>query len=115
MRAEIERVVDESQAVGRTPRKQSPAALVGDLVRCADLEGQTYCLGVGWTDRTETQVQARMRVAARSARSVTRETTGDLDVLGELRRTASLSPAARARARSEERRVGKECRSGWAA
>ena len=67
MRAEIDRVVDDARAVGRGSGKQSPEALVDDLVRCADLEGQTYCLGVGWTDRTEAQVQARMRVAAQSA------------------------------------------------
>jgi hypothetical protein len=102
MRAEIDRVVDEARAAGRRSEKPSPGALVDDLVRCADLEGQTYCLGVGWTDRTEAQVQARMRVAAVSARSLTVETTGDLDVLGELRRTASLSPAARARAERAE-------------
>ncbi len=102
MRAEIDRVVDDARAVGRGSGKQSPEALVDDLVRCADLEGQTYCLGLGWTDRTEAQVQARMRVSARSARSLTGETTGDLDVLGELRRTASLSPSARAHAERAE-------------
>ena len=102
MRAEIDRVVDEARTVGRTSGKPSPEALVDELVRCADLEGQTYCLGLGWTDQTESEVRARMRVAARSARTSTAETTGDLDVLGELRRTASLSPAARARAERAE-------------
>ena len=52
MRAEIDRVVDDARAVGRRSGKQSPEALVDDLVRCADLEGQTYCLGSG-LDRSD--------------------------------------------------------------
>jgi len=114
MRTEIDRVVAEARAVGRVSRKQSPEALVDALVRCADLEGQTYCLGLGWTDRTEAHVQTRMRVAARSARSQVAETTGDLDALGELRRTASLSPAARARAdRAELVRAARSVAKVW--
>ena len=42
-----------AQVSARTPAR----TLVGDLVRCAVFEGQRYCLGSGWTDRTQAQVQ----------------------------------------------------------
>ncbi len=102
MRAEIDRVVGE----GRQP--------VDALTRCADFEGQRYCLGLGWTDSSQAQVRARMRVAVRAARATTGETTGDLDALDALRRTASLSPAARARAdRAELTRAARSVAKVW--
>src|SRR4051794_11403919 len=102
MQAEIDRVVGADRALGRVSGKQSPDQLARDLVRCADFEGQRYCLGTGWTEDTEEQVQAR---AATSARQVavrragsTPDNTGDLDARALLGRRASMSPAARAEA-----------------
>ena len=43
----------------RAPRagaRLRPAALVRSQVRCADFEGQRYCLNAGWTDSTEDEV-----------------------------------------------------------
>src|SRR6476619_4547748 len=76
MRSEIDRVVAAGRTAGRLSGKQPVGRLVSAFERCADLDGQTYCLGVGWTDQTQAQVQARMTVAAR-ARTLGREATGD--------------------------------------
>lgn len=104
MRAEIDRVVDQGRAVGRVSGKAGLANLVDDAVRCADFEGQRYCLGVGWTDQTQAQVQARMRTAARiSARGTGQVTeTGDLDADATVERFARMSPTARADAERAE-------------
>ena len=53
------------RSAGSTPRS-TPAAWPTGLVRCADFEGQRYCLHTGWTDRTEADVQARVSTAART-------------------------------------------------
>ena len=45
-----------------------PDRLAAGLVRCAEFEGQRYCLGPGWTTDTEAQVQARIAAAARTRR-----------------------------------------------
>jgi hypothetical protein len=114
LRAEIDRVVAEIRNAGHLAGKKSTDALVDALVRCATFEGQTYCLGLGWTDRTEARVQARTRMAARTAQTVGAEVTGDLDALGELRRTASLSPTARAGAdRAELVRAARSVAKVW--
>ncbi len=88
------------QVSARTPAR----ALVGDLVRCAVFEGQRYCLGSGWTDQTQTQVQQSMTAAAtRQAARPTRTTsTGDLSMIAALRQAAQLSPSARAAAQTAE-------------
>ncbi len=103
MRAEIDRVVAAGRS-GDFHGKQSIASLVDGLVRCADLDGQTYCLGLGWTEATQVQARARVASAARTAsRQVgTVETTGDLDALSMLAAQARLTPAARARAERRE-------------
>ena len=101
MASEIDRVVAEGRGAGHLSAKQSAASLVADLVRCAVFDGQNYCLGLGWTDQTEEQVRARMTVAARP-RQAGDESTGDLDVLGQLNRQAARSPSARARAERRE-------------
>ena len=101
MRSEIVRVVAEGRGAGHLNAKQSAASLVADLVRCADFEGQNYCLGLGWTNQSQAQVRARMTVAAR-AHQVGGETTGDLDVLGQLGQQAAMPPAARAEADRRE-------------
>jgi hypothetical protein len=101
MRAEIERVVGAGQAAGRVSGKATPEQLAATTVRCAELEGQRYCLGVGWTDDTQQQVRARMATAARASLargSSATETTGDLDPQAALEQRARMSPAARAAA-----------------
>ncbi|MCW2764657.1 MAG: hypothetical protein JWO11_616, partial [Nocardioides sp.] len=97
LRAEVDQVVAQGQAAARISGKVAPDRLVSALVRCADFEGQRYCLGSGWTEDTQAQVQARMTTAARAiaARPAPVESTGDLDVLATLRREAVLSPAER--------------------
>ena len=84
----------------RTPAR----ALVGDLVRCAVFEGQRYCLGSGWTDRTQAQV--RRSAAAVAARQATHPTpvrsTGDLSMVAALRQAARLAPRQRAAAQTAE-------------
>ncbi len=98
MRSEIDRVVAAGLEQGRLTGRVDPGTLAAALVRCADLEGQRYCLNVGWTDRSPMEVRARVAGAARiAARSddVT-ETTGDLDALATLRRAATLDPSERA-------------------
>jgi hypothetical protein len=104
MQAEIDRIVGQGHALGRLSPRQTTDSLVTDLVRCADFEGQRYCLGTGWTESTQDEVQARAVVAARqiAARASTTISTGDLDLLGSLRRAASLSPDARAAAETAE-------------
>src|SRR5690349_15978859 len=72
MQAEIDRVVAAGQRAsrtisGRSAGKATPEQLASSLVRCADLDGQRYCLGSGWTESTQAQVQARAASAARAA------------------------------------------------
>lgn len=102
--AEIDRTVAAGRAVGRVSARRTPDALAADLVRCADLGGQRYCLGAGWTDATEQEVRSRVASAARTATARGRfvETTGDLDPAAELSRRARMSPAARAELEREE-------------
>lgn len=105
LQREIDRVVDQGLALGRLSGKQTSARMVSGLVRCADFEGQRYCLHSGWTQSTQAQVRARTAVAARTVaarRSGTSQPTGDLDVVDTLRRAAALSPRARARAERVE-------------
>lgn len=98
LRAEVDRVVDQGLAAGRISGKVTPDRLVSTLVRCADFDGQRYCLGSGWTEDTQAEVQARMATAARAiaARPSPAESTGDLDALATLQREATLSPDQRA-------------------
>ena len=101
MRAEIERVVSEGRSLGRASTKATPAQLAADAVRCAELEGQRYCLGTGWTEDTEAQVRSRVAAAARrtAARPAgATEDTGDLGPEAALAQRARMSPAARAKA-----------------
>ncbi len=107
MQSEIDRVVAAGRTVGRTVgRAATPAALArsaSQLVRCAELDGQRYCLGLGWTDDSQADVQSRIAAAtARSARIAPRERTGDLDAVAALARTARMTPSARAKAERTE-------------
>src|SRR6478752_1447497 len=98
MQAEIDRVVAVGRSAGRLGTKGGMAR-AAQLVRCAELDGQRYCLGVGWTEDTEADVRARVTSAARiAARTTGRTTTGDLDANAALARTARMSPKARAAA-----------------
>jgi Peptidase_C39 like family len=99
MRREIDRVVAKGRRLGEVSARQAPAQLAGDLVRCAEFDGQRYCLHTGWTTSTEADVRARVATATRalgSRRAAAVESTGDLDLAATLRRTAALSPAERA-------------------
>lgn len=101
LQSEIDRVVAQGHTVGRI--KPTPQALVSALVRCADFQGQRYCLHSGWTEDSTAQVQARMVTAARTiAASPAPSTTGDLDVRATLLRAAAQSPADRAAAERQE-------------
>lgn len=107
MQAEIDRVVAEGSApvLGRGAAATSAA-------RCATFAGERYCLGVGWTTRTEEQVQARLATAARttparraprdSSGSTGAEETGGLDAAEVLARRQRMSADQRARADRRE-------------
>ena len=57
MRAEIERVVAAGASLGRADGRTAAAQ---EAARCATFEGQRYCLGVGWTNRSPEEVAARL-------------------------------------------------------
>ncbi len=112
MRAEINRVVGAGRTMGRMSAKVDPSTLATSLVRCADFDGQRYCLGTGWTDRTQADVRARIGTAARTItarRGGAAESTGDLSALAGLQRMAALDP--RARAAAERRELTQAARS----
>ena len=102
-RAEIDRVLAETGATGRNARTKA-TAIAASRVQCADFEGQTYCLGQGWTEDTEEQVQARVstELSRLNARQAPVESTGDLDALTQLQRRAALPPLQRERQDREE-------------
>lgn len=102
MRAEIDRVVAAGRTVGR-PGSKAGVAATAEALRCAELGGQRYCLGVGWTTDTEADVRARVAAAARTAaRTPAAETTGDLDPAAVLDRLARMTPRQRAAAERAE-------------
>ena len=116
LRAEIDRVVAQGRSLGRISAARGVAPLAAALVRCADFQGQRYCLNSGWTTRTPEEVQSRTVHAARtlSRPSAATDSTGDLDLLSTLERTAALSPAARARAeRAELTRAARSVAKVW--
>lgn len=94
MRAEIDRVVAQGQRLQFSPRA-STYDMAARPARCAEFDGQRYCLGLGWT--TKSPQQATQTLAA-SARLTTdgRESTGDLGPAALTQRTARMSPQARA-------------------
>ena len=95
MRAEIERVVAAGAGLGRADGRTAAAQ---KAARCATFEGQRYCLGVGWTNRSPEEVAARLSERTRPGR----EQTGDLDGDALLARATSRSEAARIRAERAE-------------
>jgi hypothetical protein len=98
---EISRVVAAGAERGIS-RTASTRTLVNDLVRCAVFDGQRYCLGSGWTDHTQAQVQTRLAAAAARRSGSTPTATGDLPLAAALRQQAALSPRARAAAQTAE-------------
>ena len=79
------------RTVGRidTDARPTPSSLAAGLVRCADFEGQRYCLGTGWTDahrgrRAGPGRHRRPHARPRARRAA--ESTGDLDPLATLAR-----------------------------
>jgi hypothetical protein len=102
--AEIDRVV--AAGITLSPRQARGTAttagrttLARQLTRCATFSGERYCLGVGWTTRAPDEVAASL---ARTPTRPGRETTGDLDPLVALTRTARLSVADRRAADRDE-------------
>ena len=77
MREEIDAVLAEGRTAARTSAgaRLRPAALVRSEVRCADFEGQRYCLNAGWTDSTEDEVVTELaqNATSESARTAYRE------------------------------------------
>jgi hypothetical protein len=99
MRREIARVVDDGPALPRITGRRVPDRVARDLVRCASFEGQRYCLGAGWTDRSQAAVRTSM---VRAVHRMPRAGTGDLDASHLLTRLASLAPQARVRRETAE-------------
>ncbi len=107
---EIDRVVAEGAVSSRTLTGHvTPMRLAQTQVRCADFEGQRYCLHSGWTTQTPAEVvsgiaeEATQESTKRSTQGSDRRATdgvntGDEDMLTTLRRSAALSPSARAAA-----------------
>jgi hypothetical protein len=99
----MQREIDAVVASGRTPGRAangvrpSPADLVRNEVRCAEFEGQQYCLHTGWTTRPESEVVNELAERA-AARQQPLESTGDLDLLASLRQHSKLTPSAQAAA-----------------
>ena len=98
-RAEIARVLGGSP--DRTLARATARTQATELVRCAEFEGQQYCLGRGWTETPEAELQAAAandtlarRVPAGTATGST-ETTGDLPEADLLAQRAALAPAER--------------------
>lgn len=98
-RAEIDRVVNQAPRLTARPTLR---ALAQAAARCAEFEGQRYCLGLGWTTAPESTVQSRLTKAASVRRDARAERTGDRDALARLRYLARLSPEQRARAERRE-------------
>jgi len=95
--AEIDRVATEALTSSRLTARSTPGSLVAAQVRCADFEGQRYCLHTGWTESTEDQVVAdQQAVAINQAAQPPSTSTGDATLLSTLRRTAALTPQQRA-------------------
>jgi hypothetical protein len=98
--AEIDKIVNQGLTVGRTlTGRATPAALVSTQIRCAEFEGQRYCLHSGWTEESPTAVVAAATAEANqiNLRPALRVTgTGDADLLTTLEASARMSATARA-------------------
>lgn len=106
MRQQIDRVVATTASLPQQHGRLSPRAAT-TLTQCADLDGQTYCLGEGWTDETPASVQARVAtevapLAGRRTPHKKLRQTGDLSTKNALERLAKMSPKKRAKAERQE-------------
>ena len=97
MRAEIERVIAGGAGLGATDAR---TAVARKAARCATFEGQRYCLGLGWTDRSPEEVAARL--SQRPGPGLGREQTGDLGPTAVLARATSRTESTRIRAERAE-------------
>lgn len=103
MQAEIDRVVAAGMKQGRVSTQATAGRLAESQVRCAEFEGQNYCLGQGWTEESEQEVQFQAgRELSIAARRGTTESTGDLSFADNLRQRAAMSPQARAALERQE-------------
>lgn len=102
-RAEIDRVMAAGRSAPVAARVDSAATArtaAQSQIRCVEFEGQRYCLGIGWTTRTEAEAQQETITAARAALRMERsgrESTGGLDAAAMLQARAALTPAQRTR------------------
>lgn len=103
MQAEIERVVAEG-ARTTVDVRASAYDLAAASTRCAVFDGQRYCLGLGWTQKTQAVAAAGLATAAgpTTPTRTTPEQTGDLDPMTSIRQRAELAPKARAKAERAE-------------
>ena len=100
MRAEIERVIAEGAEAAVSGRASAYDLAIAST-RCATFDGQRYCLGLGWT--TKSEQEAAEGLAARPSSSAPKpEETGDLSALAAMRQRARLSPRERAAAERAE-------------
>jgi hypothetical protein len=104
-----QRTIDRAVAASTSARlsaRSAPRTLVDDLVRCAVFEGQRYCLGIGWTERSQAELRARTAALVERQAALTttgtRTATGDLSALARLRQQARMDPAALAAAQRDE-------------
>src|SRR3954451_21160804 len=102
------RTIDHVVGAGGTTQLLSSKAgartVVDTVVRCATFDGQRYCLGSGWTDRTEAAARKGLLAALRhqpSGRTAVTP-TGDLSAYAALVQRARMNPAARAAAERAE-------------
>ena len=112
----IDRVVTSARSTQPLSSKAGARALVDTLVRCATFDGQRYCLGGGWTDRSAAAVRhglvAALRHQARGRTTV--RATGDLSTYHELLQRARMGPAARAAAdRAELTQAARSVAKVW--
>lgn len=100
MRAEIERVIADGARMSVSGRASTYDLAIAST-RCATFDGQRYCLGLGWT--TKSQAEAAAGFAAQPIAAATEpEETGDLDAVAAMRQRAKLSPEERAKAERAE-------------
>lgn len=98
MQQEIDRVVGKGDQLRARAARADVATQVRQAVRCAEFEGQRYCLHSGWTTRTEEELASELTAGAPAMvrqRSST-EQTGDLDPVEAVRQHLALPPRRQA-------------------
>jgi len=105
MRSEIARVAAATASVPQLHGRIDPRTAAA-MAQCADLDGQRYCLGVGFTEESPTAIRARVVADAapahRTKHRKARVNTGDLSARGQAQRLAAMTPAQRATAARRE-------------